>query len=221
MTGTRARYATVIFDVDSTIATIEGIDWLAERRDADIARECADLTSRAMAGEFPIDTIYERRLEAIRPSADELRALAEAYRSTVVDGAPQLLAALHHADVVVHFVSGGLRDAILPVARDLGVAASHVHAVSLDADDTWRFTRLRGDQPLATQRGKALVISQLGLARPVVMIGDGSTDAVARGVTDAFIAFTGVARRENVVAVADAEARDYDTLHRLLFDTTV
>lgn len=221
MSTTRARYATVIFDVDSTIATIEGIDWLAEQRDAVVARECADLTTRAMAGEFPIDAIYERRLQAIRPSAAELRALGEAYRATVVDGAPQLLAALHHADVAVHFVSGGLRDAILPVARDLGVAASHVHAVSLEPDDNWRFSRLRGEQPLATQRGKALVISQLGVARPMVIVGDGSTDAAARGVTDAFIAFTGVARRENVVAVADAEARDYDTLRQLLFDFTV
>jgi hypothetical protein len=49
------------------------------------------------------------------------------------------------------------------------------------------------------------------------MIGDGSTDAAVRGVVTEFIAYTGVARRENVVAVADAEADSFAALYPLLF----
>ena len=86
MSELRPRFATVIFDVDSTLATIEGIDWLASLRDAAIARECAELTDRAMAGEFPIDAVYVRRLVAIEPTAGELAALGEAYRAAVVPG---------------------------------------------------------------------------------------------------------------------------------------
>jgi hypothetical protein len=49
------------------------------------------------------------------------------------------------------------------------------------------------------------------------MVGDGSTDAAVRGVVDNFFAYTGVARRESVVAVADAEAKNFDELRSLLF----
>jgi phosphoserine phosphatase len=38
-----------------------------------------------------------------------------------------------------------------------------------------------------------------------------------RGVVDNFYAYTGVARREKVVAVADAEAKSFEELRGLLF----
>jgi len=55
-------FKTVVFDVDSTLADIEGIDWLATLRDPEIARESEELTTRAMAGEMPIEAVYTRRL---------------------------------------------------------------------------------------------------------------------------------------------------------------
>jgi phosphoserine phosphatase len=151
----RPRFATVIFDVDSTLATIEGIDWLAGLRDAAIARECAELTDRAMAGEFPIDAVYVRRLVAIEPTAGELAALGEAYRAAVVPGAAALIAQLHAAGVDVHLLSGRLRVAILPLAAEFGVHADHARGVAVN---TRAIHRARGDQPLATQPGKALVL---------------------------------------------------------------
>lgn len=214
---TRARFATVVFDVDSTLAAIEGIDWLAELRGPIVARTCAELTERAMAGEVPIESVYLERLRAIAPTDQELSALADAYVAAVQPNAAETIAALHGADVAVHLVSGGLRAAILPLARHLSIAADHVHAVSLSANADGRWMNLAGDQPLATQRGKPLILSQLTLARPVVMIGDGSTDAATRGVVDHFIAYTGVVRRESVVATADAEAADFLALYSLLF----
>lgn len=213
------RFATVIFDVDSTLAAIEGIDWLAELRGPDVARECADLTARAMAGEMPIEAVYLRRLREIAPSAHELDMLAEAYRAAVQPGAVELIAALHDAGCDVHMLSGGLRAALLPLARDFGLEPSHVHAVVLKPDASGRFVAFAGEQPLATQQGKAIVLASLQLARPSVIIGDGSTDAAARGVTDGFIAYTGVARRPAVVAVADAEASSFPALALLLFET--
>ena len=215
---TRPRYATVVFDVDSTVAAIEGIDWLAALRGSAIAHECASLTTRAMAGELPLEEVYLQRLRAIAPTTMELDQLGEAYLATVQPGAAEVIAALQAAGTSVHLLSGGLRHAILPLAKALGVAPDHVHAVSLLTNAEQRFVALDGDQPLATQRGKPLVLSRLPLTHPTVLIGDGSTDAAARGVVDRFIAYTGVARRAAVVAVADAEAADFHALHALLFE---
>jgi phosphoserine phosphatase len=117
-------------------------------------------------------------------------------------------------------LSGGLREAILPLAHHVGIDDEDVHAVEIDFDQNGEFVGLRGDQPLATQQGKPQVLHALRheMERPIVMVGDGSTDAATRGVTDAFIAYTGVVRRATVVAVADAEAASFKALHSLLID---
>ena len=214
----RPRFASVVFDVDSTLAAIEGVDWLAALRSDAVASACADLTTRAMAGELPLEQVYELRLRAIAPTAAEIAALAEAYRHAVEPGAGALIDALREAGCEVHMVSGGLRSALLPLARDLGVVPGRLHAVSLIADESGNLVALHGAQPLATQQGKARVLSELKLPRPSVMIGDGATDAAARGVVDSFIAYTGVARRPAVVNLADAEAPDFASLHDLLFE---
>ena len=213
----RPRFKTVIFDVDSTVCALEGIDWLAARRDPEIARESEALTAQAMAGKLPIEAVYTRRLERIRPTAGELIALAEAYRESLQPGAQELFTRLQRAGCQVHLLSGGLRIAIVPIALQLGVPIDRVHAVSIVRDTDGTMSLLDGDQPLSTQRGKPLTVQQLALAKPTVMIGDGSTDAAVRGVVTEFIAYTGVARRENVVGVADAEADSFAALYPLLF----
>ena len=68
-------YRTVVLDVDSTVSAIEGIDWLASRRDAVVAETVAALTTAAMEAKVPIDEVYGRRLEIIRPTRDEIREL--------------------------------------------------------------------------------------------------------------------------------------------------
>ena len=211
------RFKTVVFDVDSTLAAIEGIDWLATLRDPEIARESEELTAKAMAGEMPIEAVYTRRLARIRPTGAELLMLADAYQHTVEAGARELIAELQAAKVHVHLLSGGLRASIIPLALQLGVPADRVHAVSRARDEDGTFSLLAGEQPLATQQGKPLTVQRLQLRTPVVMVGDGSTDAAVRGVVDSFIAYTGVARREKVVAVADAEAHSFAALRPLLF----
>lgn len=218
MSEHRPRYKTVIFDVDSTLVAIEGIDWLAALREPAIALESEQLTAQAMAGELPIEAVYTRRLGRIRPTAAELLSLSGAYQAAVQPGARELIAALHAARVHVHLLSGGLRPSIVPLALHLGVPANRLHAVSLAQDADGTFSLLDGKQPLATQRGKPLVVQELQLRTPSVMVGDGSTDAAVRGVVDTFIAYTGVARREKVVAVADHEAASFEALYPLLFE---
>lgn len=220
MIGARARYGSVVFDVDSTLSAIEGIDWLAERRDPSVAAQIRVMTERAMAGSVPLEAVYWYRLELIRPTRAEIAELAQAYVEAAQPGAKELCEELDVAGCSIVLLSGGLRQAILPLARHLGVAPDDVHAVEIDFADDGTCSGLRGMQLLSTQQGKPKVLHSLRgeLDRPLVMIGDGSTDAATRGVSDAFIAFTGVARRESVVAVADAEASDFAALHALLFE---
>jgi phosphoserine phosphatase len=198
------RYATVIFDADSTLAAIEGIDWLGALRSPAVAQEIARLTTEAMDGRISIDAAYAPRVALIAPTGAELDALGDAYVAAIVPEARDTVRALQDAGIRVIIVSGGLERALLPMATQLGVAVADVYAVRLSADATGAFTAFAGPQLLATQVGKPQLVASLGLPRPILMVGDGSTDAAVRGIDGAtFVAFTGVVRREAVVAQAD------------------
>ncbi|MBW7934668.1 MAG: HAD-IB family phosphatase [Gemmatimonadaceae bacterium] len=195
------RYASVVLDADSTLAAIEGIDWLAARRGAEVQRAVVSLTDRAMNGELPLEAVYGERLRVIAPTAADIAALADAYRTSLAPGVADAIAALHAAGIVVHVVSGGLRPALLPMTRDLGIADTNVHAVEPTADAHGRFEAVR-PTALTTQLGKRDVVRALALPRPVLAVGDGATDLAMAPAVDAFAAYIGFVRRDAVVAGA-------------------
>lgn len=205
-------FKSVVLDVDSTISALEGIDWLAERRDADVAATVVALTNDAMEARVPLDEVYERRLRIIRPTRDEIQQLAHIYLATAVPGVRDAVSAWRRTGVRVVLVSGGLRDAILPLAVWLGVPADDVHAVDVDYDEDGVVRGVRADALLARRGGKPALVASLCLPRPVLAIGDGATDAELVPVVDRFLAFTGVVRREGVVARAAGEVADFASL---------
>jgi len=207
-----STFASVVLDMDSTLTGIEGIDWLAARREPELASEVARLTDRAMAGEIPIDAIYGERLALIRPSAAEIAALSAAYVDRLAPGAARALERLRDARVEIVIVSGGLREAIVPCVARLGVPAEAVHAVSVYLTEAGDYAGFESSSPLATQGGKCTVVRGLALPRPVLAVGDGSTDVAMRPVVDSFAAYTGFVRRDAVVRAADRELHSFDEL---------
>ncbi len=216
-------FRALLLDVDSTLAGVEGIDWLAARRGPETAAAVAAATERAMRGELPLDAVYGDRLARVRPGRAECAALAEAYQSALAPGAAAALGRLQAAGVHVALVSGGLRQAILPVARALGVAPADVHAVDVVFDAGGHYFAYDAGSPLATQGGKGEVaraaLAAWGAgARPALGCGDGSTDLALRGpgACDALAAFTGFARREAVAAAANYVVDGFDALAALV-----
>src|SRR5436305_1216457 len=108
------NYRFVFFDVDSTLVTIEGIDVLAGG-DAEIAK----LTGAAMNGEIPLDQIYARRLERIRPTRAQVDALGQQYLASMMAGAKETIETLRDHGVSVHLVTAGIAQAIAPLAGAL------------------------------------------------------------------------------------------------------
>ena len=205
-------YRSVVLDVDSTVSAIEGIDWLAERRGALTAATVVALTADAMEARVPLDEVYGRRLAIIRPTRDEIAQLAQVYITAAMPGVRDAVAAWTAAGVRVVLVSGGLRDAILPLATWLRIPAADVHAVDVAFDEDGIVTGVRDDAPLARHGGKPIVVEALHLARPILAVGDGATDAELAPVVDQFLAFTGVARRASVVARAAGEVESFAAL---------
>ena len=60
--------------------------------------------------------------------------------------------------------------------------------------------------------GKRAVVESLALRRPLLAVGDGSTDLAMRPVVDRFICFTGFVTREMVAQQADGTVGSFDEL---------
>ena len=191
----RATYRFVFFDVDSTLVTIEGIDVLAAGNP-----EIVRLTDAAMNGEIPLDEVYARRLEIIRPTLADVLALGQTYTRSLVDGVEETIATLKSANVDVHLVTAGIAQAIAPLAEKLGIAPRAVHAVPLQFDAAGNYADYDRRSLLARPGGKELVVRAV-LTRAkgaAAFIGDGITDLETKPVVNLFIGFGGVCVRDRV-----------------------
>jgi phosphoserine phosphatase len=199
------RFGTVIFDCDSTLSSIEGIDELA----AGHREEIAALTAAAMSGAVALETVYGARLALLRPSRGRIEALAAHYVAAAVPGAQETVRALLDLGVQVRIVSGGIRQAVLPFAEWLGLDDAAVAAVALRFSPGGEYEGFDESSPLARSGGKRTVIESWrgAIPGPVLLVGDGVTDLEARPAVDRFLAFAGVVDRPAVTAAADAVLR--------------
>lgn len=202
--GGRAGFAAVVFDCDSTLAAIEGIDELAGEH----AEAIRAMTGEAMQGLVPLEEVYGRRLELIRPSRERVEALSRAYVAALVPDARETVAALLFLGKAVRVLSGGLRPPVEAVAGELGIGPEAVGAVGVDFAEGGAYRGFERDSPLARSRGKEAALRAWALPRPALMVGDGATDLEARPAVDAFAAYMGVAFRPAVAAGADVVLRD-------------
>ncbi|GAB4539189.1 MAG: hypothetical protein Kow0063_27760 [Anaerolineae bacterium] len=216
--GWRA-YDLVFFDCDSTLTRIEGIDELARLKG--LFHEVQQLTAAAMDGEVHLSSVYDRRLELLRPTRADMRTIERLYRANIVPDAGELIQALHFLGRQVFIVSGGLAPAVIPFGLSLGIPREHICAVDVVfnrlAGRWWDYHRDRegfnpAEQyldhdagPLTETHGKADIIRRLRQGRfgKALLVGDGVSDLMARPAIDLLIGFGGVVRRERVAAEAD------------------
>lgn len=202
----------IFFDCDSTLSTIEGIDELARLKGKEW--RVGVLTDKAMNGDLDLAEVYGKRLQAIRPTRGQLKAVEERYWETIVTDAQAVIDALLYLGKEVFIISGGLAEPVRGFGARLGVPPQNIRAVELEynqlSGDWWRYyepqtqhrqTYLDYDEgPLTVSSGKPRIINELAGQRHGrrLMIGDGASDLATRGVVDLFVGFGGVVSREKV-----------------------
>ncbi len=195
------RFRTVIFDCDSTLSALEGIEELAAGHRDEVRR----LTAQAMEGTLRLEDVYARRLALARPNRAAVERIGERYIERLVPGAARVVRELQDAGVQVWILSSGLALAVRRLARHLRIPEHQVAAVEVEFDARGEYAGFDAASPLTRSGGKRTWIerSRARLAPPIMLVGDGMTDLEARPAVDLFVAFAGVARRGPVVAQAD------------------
>lgn len=169
----RGQYL-VVMDVDSTFIRDEVIDLLAD--EAGVLPEVAEITERAMRGEFDFEQSLRERAALLKGLPIEALERVR-QRITLTRGARTFCRTLNRLGYRIALVSGGFTDIIGPIASDLGV--SDVRANTLEVKDG----RLTGEVigPVVDRMGKRIALEafarQYGIpTRRTIAIGDGAND---------------------------------------------
>lgn len=207
----------LVFDCDSTLSGMEGIDALGRLRSADIAARIAQLTTAAMDGRVPLDDVFGLRLNLIQPSQRECASIAQCYLDRVEPHAQRVIAALQGEGWDCAILSGGLAPCIAPLAAALGI--DRVEAVPLYFDASGAYAGYGADYPTTRNGGKLDVVRQLqadGAYTTTVMVGDGVSDLETKPGVDLFVGFGAYVSRPRVRAQADRFIHGLDELPALL-----
>ncbi len=195
----------ICFDCDSTLSTIEGIDELARVRGPEVFKQVEAMTHEAMDGKIPVQQVFGKRLDIIKPTRSDVQAVGTCYLQTQVEGVADCLKALVAQGWTPLIISGGFKQAIEPLAKALRI--SRIEAVDLYFDKEGNYAGFNKDYPTTRSGGKPEVIERLRKEfnpKQIVMIGDGVSDLETQASVDLFVGFGGVVIREKVKQGAHA-----------------
>lgn len=210
------HYEHVFFDCDSTLTTIEGIDVLADYAGKKWRVEV--LTRAAMDGQLDLEEVYGKRLQAVRPTREQIRSIRSAYKRNIVEDAAAVIQTLQTLGHKVYIISGGLEEPVVEFGIFLGVPKENIRAVGVNYNELsgawWEHNTpdTAGDIQYLTYEEGALTISD-GKAQIIkalrgrqrgraLLIGDGSSDLLAAKAVDLFVGYGGIVQREQVFAEA-------------------
>jgi phosphoserine phosphatase len=209
------HYEHVIFDCDSTLTKVEGIDILAESTGK--GWRVGVLTRAAMDGQVDLEAVYDKRLRALKPTRAQVRAIRQVYKQNIVEDATAVIALLQQLGHKVYIISGGLAEPVTEFGLFLGVPRRHIRAVGVDYDelagDSWYLAGQAAEEQrylayhrgaLTISDGKAQMVEELlaGTSGRSMLVGDGNSDLLAAGAVDLFVGYGGVVKRPRVLAEA-------------------
>lgn len=187
----------IFFDLDSTLVTIEGLDFLASQKDKE--DELKQITVRAMNGELSMQEAMAIKMQALSPSRADLTHMGHEYLKNMVPGAKESVAHLHKAGHRVWILTGNFQPAAGMLAKYLGIPQSRVITNDIRFYPDGSYQSFDLEHPLSNNRGKVTMLQdlQIDLAQ-AVMVGDGATDLDTQSCVGLFIGFGGVVERQRV-----------------------
>jgi phosphoserine phosphatase len=195
----------ICFDCDSTLSAIEGIDELARGRGPELFAKVEEQTREAMDGKIPVEAIFGRRLQLIRPRQADVATIGRQYIEQIEPTALATVNQLKAAGWTPLIMSGGFRPIIVPLAAYLGIA--RIEAVDLYFDAAGNYTGYDEKYPTTRSGGKPELMralkAELHPAR-LVMVGDGVSDLETKPEVDLFVGFGRYVERPKVKAGAAA-----------------
>ena len=178
------------FDCDATLSTIEGINELAKY--SPVAQDVQQLTQQAINETGLSPSLFDNRLNLLKPHLDDLTQLGQRYIDTLSQDLMSVIDIFHSLNKTLYILSAGMNPAVSILAEHLQVPTQNVFAVNLQFDEQGRYTNFDQHTPLTRNDGKKDILQQLQQKHHRILhIGDGMNDTCAADAVERFIGFGG------------------------------
>lgn len=191
------KYNIVVFDLDSTLVKIEGLDWLASLNGR--GKLVKALTKRSMNGEISFKEVLNKKMRIIAPSHNDLILLGKEYCKNLVEDVKKVIYFLQKLNKEVWIVTGNFDPAVSILANKLGIPKENAINNKVYFDAEGNYNGFNSKSPLAHNNGKTKIIKKMKKdKKKIVFIGDGYTDLEVMKCVDLFIGYGGAVTR-NIV----------------------
>jgi len=181
----------IFFDCDSTLTSIEGLDYLAKKKG--LESQISQITRLGMEGKITFKQSFSQRINLLKPSRSDVKDLGLIYLKHLSPNVELLFTELSERNIQVYIVSGGLKLALDAFASILPIAKNHIYGIDLHFKKNGCFQGFETNSPLLQPRGKVLVVKQIltELSKnysensfETAFVGDGITDLETGEVVD-------------------------------------
>jgi phosphoserine phosphatase len=187
----------VIFDCDGTLSTIEGIDELARKNN--IGNLVESLTADAMGKTGLNQSLYEKRLNLVKPTKQQVAELGNDYASNLVPDIKTVISILYKLKKEIYIISAGLLPSVVSLGTSLNIPRENIFAVDITFDDAGNYLDFDKSSPLCNRDGKREIIAQLkDKHKNIAFVGDGLNDLAAYDLVLRFVGFGGFYYRKNI-----------------------
>lgn len=189
------KFNNVIFDFDSTLTSLEGLDEIARRKG--IVSQISEITALGMNGELSFDQSLRLRLKILKPTARDFAWLEKQYEKNLTLGSKKIIKKLIAQQTNVYIVTGGPRPSIENILINFGIPKENIFA-SCFSFDKIGMSQLDSNCLMTKADGKVEMVKKIAKKGKTAVIGDGMTDLRAAEQADLFIGFGGVVKRDVV-----------------------
>jgi phosphoserine phosphatase len=197
---TPAKPLIVLFDLSSTLATVETWDLLSKHKP--IPQNIKEINNNAMNGHLSSKELLQKllpQLSVSRQDKDEIKNIALTHLSVDALRLIRKLCQLPH--VRLGILSLHFQETVSEVGSLIGCDPLLCYGLRLNYDTNGQSNGYDADQLITQENGKALVVQDIKSKYPdsiVVHIGDSVTDLATQGIADMFIGYGGVEVRQKV-----------------------
>ncbi len=200
-----------VFDFDSTLTSVEGLDVLAEislknnpERD-EVVKKIQEITDLGIDGDISFTDSLSRRIALLKANKSQLGELIDFLKTKLSDSVKANQPFFEKYRDQIYVISCGFKEFIEPVVADLGIAPERVFANTFKYDQDGTIIGFDETNPLSQHNGKVNCLKESGIDGEIQIIGDGYSDYVMRreGVADKFFAYTENVSRKKATDNAD------------------
>tara|TARA_Y100000589_G_scaffold90646_1_gene85229 strand:+ start:601 stop:1266 length:666 start_codon:yes stop_codon:yes gene_type:complete len=200
-----------VFDFDSTLTSVEGLDVLAEislRNNPEkdqVINKIQEITDLGIDGDISFSDSLRSRISLLNANKSQLSELIDLLKTKLSQSVAENKDFFTKYRDCIYIISCGFKEFIEPVVAELNIDPERIFANTFEFDKDGLIIGFDENNPLSQHDGKVSCLKSSGIEGEIQIIGDGYSDYVMKkeGVADKFFAYTENVSRKKATDHAD------------------